>query len=123
MGWIAKTFAIIGVIILLIIVIAGITAYQVVSLIDTITVESESMGTNMEGLMKGNCSKIAPVEESFSKIKSKATSACFNPIIKIAVDKMNQVPIKCSNITTLENEMNKNLEQIKVYCANQTAII
>jgi len=123
MGWIAKTFVVIGLIILVVLIIAGITAYQVVSLVNTVTTESESMQGDMEGLMKGDCSKLSPIESSFNKIKSKAKSACFNPIIKIAVDKMDQVPIKCGNITTLENEMDKNLGQIKLYCANQTAII
>jgi len=120
MGWIAKTFAVIGIIFLILLIVAGITAYQAITLVKTVETESSSMQTNMESLMKGDCSKISPVEASFNKIKSKATSACWNPVIKIAVDKMEQVPIKCKDISTLESQVIQSLSQIKAYCANQT---
>jgi len=122
MGWIAKTFAVIGIIFLILIVIAGITAYQAITLVKTVQTESSSIQTNTEALMKGDCSKLSSVETSFSNIKSKATSACMNPIIRIAVDKMDQIPIKCKDIPALETNMSQGLSQIRAYCANQTAI-
>jgi hypothetical protein len=120
MGWIAKTLAIIGIIFLIIIIIAGITVYQVVGLIKTVKTESSSMQTNMEALTKGDCSKLSPIESSFTKIKLKAENACWNPIIRIAVNKMDQVTIKCKDISALESQMTKSLAPIELYCANQT---
>jgi len=120
MGWIAKTFAVIGIIFLILLIAAGITAYQAISLVKTIETESSSMQTNIEVLMKGDCSKLSSIESSFNNIKSKATSACWNPIIKIAVDKMEQVPIKCKDIQTIESQMDSQFGQIRTLCANQT---
>jgi len=121
MGWIAKTFAVIGIIFLILIIIIGVTAYQAITLINTVQTESASIQSNTEALAKGDCSKISSVEASISKIKSKATSACINPIIKIAVDKMDQVPMKCKDVSTLETNLDQGLSQIKAYCANQTS--
>ena len=123
MGWIAKTFAVIGIIILIILIIAGITAYQATTLINTVQAESSSIQANTEALMKGDCSKLDSVKSSFNKIKSKATSACKNPIIRIAVDKMDQIPMKCRDIASLEDQMNSQLAPIKTYCANQTVTL
>ena len=123
MGWIAKTFAVVGIIFLILLIIIGITSYQAITLVNTIQTESSSMQTNMEALMKGDCSKLSSIESSFNNIKSKATSACWNPIIKIAVDKMDQVPMKCRDLPVLESNMTQGLSQIKAYCSNQTAII
>ena len=120
MGWIAKTFTVIGIIFLVLIVIAGITAYQAITLIKTIETESSSMQTDMESLTKGDCSKLSSIESSFNRIKSKAESACWNPIIKIAVDKMEQIPMKCKDISSLESQMNSQFAPIKAYCANRT---
>ena len=120
-GLIGKIFAVIGLIFLIILIIAGITAWQAYSLVMTVQQESASMQVNMESLSKGDCSKLDAIKLSINKIKSKATSACWNPIIKIAVDKMEQVPVKCKDIPTLENQMSSGLAQIKIACANQTS--
>jgi len=120
MGWIAKTFAVIGIIFLILIIIAGITAYQAITLVNTVKIESSSMQADMESLAKGDCLKLNSVEASFNKIKSKAKSACWNPIIRIAVDKMTQVPMKCGDISTLESQMTQGLSQIRSACSNQT---
>jgi len=120
MGWIAKTFAVIGIILLILIIMVGITAYQAITLVKTVQTESSSIQANGEALAKGDCSKLNSIEASINNIKSKATSACWNPIIRIAVDKMDQVPIKCKDISALENNISQGISQIKAYCSNQT---
>ena len=119
-GLIGKIFAVIGIIILIILIIAGITAYQAYDLYKTAMNEKTNVDSSIQQLQKGDCSKIADIENSAARIKSKANSACWNPIIRIAVAKMEQIPIKCNDLSAMENQMNQGLSQIKTICANET---
>jgi len=122
MGWIAKTLAIIGIIFLIIIVITGITAYQVVGLIKTVKTEGAKIVNDTSLLSKGDCTKITEIETSVNKIKLKANGACINPLIKIVVDKMEQIPMKCKDIPALESQMTASLAIINPTCINNTTV-
>jgi uncharacterized membrane protein YvbJ len=108
-------------ILLIILIIAGITAWQAYGLVQTVQAEQASIETNLAALQKGDCSKVAPLESSMGKITSKAQSACWNPIISYGVEKMQQIPIKCSNISALDQQFQSGLVQIKAACAKKTA--
>ena len=128
MGLIGKIFATIGIIILIIILIMGITAWQAYSLVKIATTEGALIGKDLTeiaskgpALTKEDCAKVSEIETSTKKIKSKAQSSCKNPLIKIAIDNMQQVPIKCQDISTLDLQMTQGLAPIKAICANLTA--
>ncbi|MDP1728786.1 MAG: hypothetical protein Q8L27_01115 [archaeon] len=124
-GLIGKIFLIIGVIILLIIALMILTAWQAYSLVQTVMeekIESNIQDINAKGVMinKTDCEKIPGIETSAMKIKSQAKTACWNPLFKTAVDKIQQVDIKCSDIPTLEIQLTEGLTLIKTICANET---
>lgn len=109
------------IIIVLIGAVIGITAYQAYSFYKVIQTEGTALNNNIQSLQNNqDCSKIQAIEASAEKIKSEATSACRNPIIKIAVDKMEQIPVKCGDLNSLTAQMQTSLTPIKEYCANQT---
>jgi hypothetical protein len=119
---IGKIFLTILIIILIIITIAGITAYQAVSLLKLVQQETPQITSEVQLLASGDCSKISSIETRIDKIESEVTSACKNPLIKIAVEKMDQIPIKCNNIAQLKVNAQGNLTQVKELCNNKTLI-
>jgi len=97
--------------------ILGITAYQAYSFYKVIQQEGTSLNENILSLQeKENCSKIPAIESSSEKLKSEAFSACKNPIIKIIVEKTQQIPIKCGDLNSLSTQLEASLISIKEYC-------
>lgn len=121
-GLIGKIFAVIGIIFLIILIIAGITAYQVYSLVTEVQEKAPVIQENIKSLTNGDCTKVKPIETDINEIKTKATTACKNPLIKIAVQKIEQVPIKCDQLSTIDEQIASNLKPIKEICNNQTKI-
>ena len=121
-GMWGKIFAIVGIIILIVLIIVGVTAYQGYAVYKTAMSEKDNIQSNMQELAKGDCTKIPLIESSINKIKGKVVGACKNPIIRMALNKMDKVPIKCSNIGDLENQVNNSLAPIKEACGNQTRL-
>ena len=120
-GLIGKLFIIIIGVILLIGAIIGITVYQAYSLAKLVQQEQINIESSVDSLKKGDCSKLSELETSINKIKDNSKSACMNPIIKIAVEKMSQIPIKCGNLSSLDQQIETSLAEIKGACANLTA--
>jgi len=120
-GLIGKIFICIGIIILVVGVIIGFTAYQTYDLYKTIMNEQPNIENNAEALQRGDCSKIPEINISIEKIKSKAESACKNPIIRYTVEKMQQVPVKCDKLSTIETQIQVDLSKLREACANLTA--
>lgn len=107
------------IVIVLILIIIGVTAYQASQVIKVANEEVKSIQANAEILVnQANCSKLAEIETSVGKIESKVSSACKNPIIKIAVSKMENVPVKCENLTVLKADFENKFAEAKVYCEN-----
>ena len=123
-GLIGTILLIILGIVLIIGIILGITAYQAYSLVKIVQQETPIIQSSMQQIT-GNydCTKIPVAESSINLVMNEAKSACKNPIIKIAVEKINQIPIKCANLTTLESQVSSGLGQMKTYCNNQTLMI
>ena len=119
-GLIGKIFAVIGILLLIIIIIAGVTAYQVYGVVKEIQEKTPIIQENVQQLTAGDCTKLPPVESDINEIKTKVTSACKNPIINIAIKKLNQVPIKCDQISSLEEQITTSLKPVKEYCGNKT---
>lgn len=107
-------------IILIVGIILGITAYQAYSLINTVKQETPIIQESMQQIT-GNydCTKIPIAELSINRVMSEAKQTCKNPIIKIAVEKIKQIPIKCANLTSLESQISSGMSDMKKYC-NQT---
>ena len=97
-GLIGKIFAIIGILILSLIVIVLFTAYQAYSFFSYVQSEIPLIESDVKSLGSGNCSKINSIELRVSNIKSKAESRCKNPIIKIALSKIEEIPFNCDNL-------------------------
>lgn len=121
-GLIGKILLIIGIVFLIILLIAGFTAWQVYGLYKTSINEKAKIDESMKGLQEGNCSKAADLEASIIKIESRAKSACRNPIINFGVAKMQQIPIKCANLSEAAAQMKQPIQQIKDLCANSTML-
>lgn len=119
-GLIGKIFLVLGIVVLVLGIIIGVTAYQAYDLINTAKEEQTNMKNEIAGLQTGNCSKITSIETSLNQIVKKAKSACKNPLINYAVNKIKDMPIKCQNVTSLENQMQIGLAPVKAACANQT---
>lgn len=122
-GLVGKVFTAIGLIILIIIIAAAITANQAYNLYQTVQTEGAKIQDSTNALAKGDCSKIADIEASMNKITLEASSACVNPIIKIVVSKMDQIPIKCDDISALKAQNEQSLSKIKAACTNQTSAV
>ncbi|MEK6886007.1 MAG: hypothetical protein AABX17_03510 [Nanoarchaeota archaeon] len=112
-------------VILLVILFVGITIWQVYGLVKTATTDGLVITTNIGAitakgsmLNKTDCDKLPEIEASVNKLKAKLQSSCMNPLIKIAVDKMQQIAIKCKDIPTLETQVTQGLGQIKLLCSN-----
>ena len=120
-GLVGKILLILGLIILVLGIIIGITAYQAYSLYTVVNEEALKINTSITEFQKGDCTQIDNILASANRIESKAISTCSNPIIRIAVDKMPQIPIKCTNITSLKSQMETAFAPIKSICANMTA--
>jgi hypothetical protein len=119
-GLIGKIFAVIGIVLFILLIIAGITAYQAYGLIKLTQAEKINLETNIQELQKGDCSRIPAIETSANKIKAKAESSCKNPIINYAVTKIQQIPVKCADLKSFEEQMQNSLTQIKNACNNNT---
>jgi septal ring-binding cell division protein DamX len=115
-----KFFAIIGIIILIILIIAGITAYQAYNLVKTAQQETPLIQAEAELLMKGDCTKIESIEQRIKNIKTEAKNSCKNPIIKIAVEKIEKIPIKCNELDAYEEQFASTIKPIREYCTNKT---
>lgn len=121
-GLIGKIFAIIGIIFLIIILILGITAYQVYSVYNTAKQEIINTEQAVKDFQSGDCSKVPQIEQSIANVKSKAKSACKNPLISLALDKLEEVPFKCKDISSIDSQFSEGIQQMKNVCANQTKI-
>jgi len=121
-GLIGKIFAVIGIVFLILLLIAGITAYQVYNLVNEVKEKAPIIQENIKSLTNGDCTKVKLIESDINEIKIKATTACKNPLIKIAVQKIEQIPIKCDQLSTIDEQIASNLKPIKEICSNQTKV-
>jgi hypothetical protein len=119
-GLIGKIFAVIGILLLIIIITIGVTAYQVYGLVKDLQEKTPIIQTNVQDLMRGKCDKLESVKSDLTEIKIRATNACRNPIINIAVQKLDQIPIKCNQLSTLDEQITNNLNPINEYCTNSS---
>ena len=119
-GLMGKILLIILAIILIIGIVIGITAYQAYSLFKTVQKETIIWQDMTQITELKDCSKISELEASVLRVKEKTESACKNPIIRIAIDKIPQMEIKCSDVPKLEQQAEEKINPVKTFCANQT---
>ena len=114
--------AVLLIIILIIVAVIVITFFQGYDLYKTVMSEKTNLDNNIAELQKGNCTKLPEVEASLAKIEAKATSACKNPILSMAVSSINNIPLRCKDMSDLKAQAEANLAQVKEICANNTRI-
>ncbi|VVB79734.1 Uncharacterised protein [uncultured archaeon] len=116
-GLIGKIFLIIF---LLIILVAGITAYQVYDLIGTINSQQNEIKSEITQLEQGDCSKISSIETRAILLELKANSACSNPIIYYVSTNYQGLPYTCNDIPTLKSQAEEGLSLAKSACDIRT---
>ena len=132
-GLIGKIFLIIGIIILAIGIIIGITAYQGYRVYQIAQQEQTAIQEDIKILSEQrDCARVDSIQTRFLHIKSEAESACLNPIIKIAAKKIiadkpmsingQNLSISCENLNTIYDEMSKQFGLIKEACNNINTI-
>ena len=97
-GLIGKIFLLIGIILLILIGVIAFTAYQAFSFFSFLQSEIPLIESDAKEIGTGDCSKIDSIELRISNINSKAESRCKNPLIRIALDKIEQIPFNCNNL-------------------------
>ena len=114
---------IILILILAVIIIGLLTYNQAKNLINTVKTESPLLDQDITSLFTNklpNCSKITIIEQRADKIYNEAISACKNPIINKAAEKMETIPIKCNQLNEAKLSLENNLTLIKNVCSNET---
>lgn len=116
-GLIGKIFLTIFIILL---IIAGITAYQVFDLVKTIESQQVQVQSEIIQLQQGDCSKISSIETRLIIAESKATSACSNPIIFYGSQNYGDLPYTCADISNLKTQAEDSLKIAKDLCDLKT---
>jgi len=116
-GLIGKILLGIAIVIVLILIVVGVSAYQASKVVKTLRVEGAKTQTNIRLLAEQkDCSKLSEIEISLDKIEKETTSACKNPIIKISVGSIKDIPIKCETLSELKSDVNNIMSKAKIYC-------
>ncbi|MBM3247366.1 hypothetical protein FJZ17_02395 [Candidatus Pacearchaeota archaeon] len=118
-GFWGKFFMFLAIIILVVLIIVGITAYQEYSLVKAIEQESPLIEQELKAAMQGDCTKLESAGSRIANIYNKAQGACKNPLIKIFVEKMEQIPIKCNQLDSLKQQFESSVEPAATFCKNQ----
>ena len=102
----------------------GITVVQIYNLVKTIQTETANIQSNSDAIDKGNCSQLYEMESSIYKIIASTESSCKNPLIKITIDKIQQIPLKCGNLKEfIQTNYFEKLKTQATICANKTISI
>jgi hypothetical protein len=117
-GLIGKILLIIGILIVLLIGFVAITAYQAYSFINFIKTEAPLIQTDIQQLGAGDCSKVESIESRMNNIKKRAKSTCKNPLIRVVVNKLEDLPFNCNTIETSYESFTNGFENVKTLCAN-----
>ena len=121
-GLLIKIF--LGIVIALVIlgIIIGVTVYQGYRVYKTFMEEKANIDKNVialdEAAKNGDCSKVTNIKASITRIKNEVESACKNPILKMSIDRVKQIPYKCSDIPALESAINSQFAPAEALCAN-----
>ena len=105
------------VLVVLILIIIGVSAYQASRVISVLKEEGVKTQTNIRLLAEQkDCSKLDEIEISVDKIEKETTVACKNPIIKISVGSIKDIPIKCETLPELKADVKNVLAKARLYC-------
>jgi len=124
-GLIGKIFLVIGILILIIGAIAGITAYQLYNLAMLAKEETAKIQEESAEINKGDCSKVQSIENRMNNLMNEAGSACKNPVIKYIFAKQtikteNLGTLNCDTLNQLKEQASSSMQEVKTLCANQT---
>ena len=118
-GLIGKILLGILILIILIMVVLGVSAYQASKVITVLKEESTKIEISARLLAEQkNCTQLDEIENSFKKIEKEVTSACKNPLLKITVEKVEAIPVKCETLPELKSDLDKKFNEARIYCEN-----
>ncbi|MEI7718370.1 MAG: hypothetical protein WCI72_00765 [archaeon] len=118
-GLIGKILLGVLALIIIIFVILGVSAYQASKVVTVVTEESAKIETSSRLLAEQrDCTQLNEIENSFKKIEKEVASACKNPVIKIAIGKIKEVPVKCETLPALKSDFDKKFSEARIYCEN-----
>ncbi len=116
-GLIGKIALIIGIILGIVIGLIGYSVYQAASFIQETTKEAEIIKEKTEALLTTkNCSFVDDIEKSMSNIKKNAEKVCTNPFIEKFSERSKNIPLKCSQVQTMEEEYKNTIAQLRAIC-------
>ncbi len=112
-----NVLAVVGVFLLIILIVAGVTAYQAYGVIQVATEESAKIQNNSQLLVEQkDCARLKDIEDSILKIESKYSSACKNPVLSFAVKQVESVPVKCETLPNFKKDFEEKFNEAKLYC-------
>ncbi len=118
-GLIGKILLGIFMLIVLILIVIGITAYQANQVIKVVQEETSKIQTSSNLLaQQQDCTQINEIEISVGKIETSVSDACKNPILKFAISKAESVPVKCETLPDLKKDFENKFAEAKDYCEN-----
>jgi len=118
-GLIGKIFLGILVLIIIIFIILGISAYQASQVIKVVSEETSKIQASSQLITTNrDCTQLNEIENSVGKIENSVSGACKNPILKFAIGKAEAVPVKCENLSELKTDFDKKFGEARVYCEN-----
>ncbi len=105
------------IVVFLLLAIIGVSAYQAAQVISVLKEEGAKTQTNIRLLAEQkDCSKLNEIEISVDKIEKETTSACKNPVIKISIGSIKDIPIKCETLPELKADVKNVLSKARSYC-------
>ncbi len=119
-GLIGKIILIFLIIVILVIAAVGLTILQLYNFYKVYQEEKATLEIRAESISINDCPKLESVEASVNRLTKEAESMCKNPLIKISLDKISKIPLKCGDISSLKNERMADLAPLKAACENYT---
>jgi len=116
-GWKIFIIALVLVIILAVIFIVF-TIFQGKQLVEATSPEIQaSIKSDIESVMKGDCSKLPELEKNLESIQAKLKSACANPALKPIIQKQAPEGVDvCAQINNPDSDAYKQLEYMRKNC-------
>ncbi len=113
-----KILMVVGIILLVLVVIIGVSAYQASRVVRVITEEGSKIEISSRLMAEQkDCTKIAEIEESMQKIEKEAVIACKNPVLNLVIGKVGTIPIKCETLPEFKEDFQRVFAtNVKLYC-------
>lgn len=118
-----KILIVVGIIVLVLVAIVGVSAYQASRVVRVMTEEGAKIEISSRLMIEQkDCTRIAEIEESMQKIEKEAISACKNPVLNLVIEKVETIPIKCETLPEFKEDFQRVFATVKLYCEDTKKI-